>query len=293
MPSRASSPSRRQARPRCCCRQSRSSRPAAWRSIRRNRHCRTGPTPRLTTFRRRASTQRPTCWRSRAKYVLLCNRPAMVERPRPAGRTGATRVHCVARLRESYHCKAPHPAKIGMVRRFWDEFVDVVADHWRLAVLAIVALAIIAWLSPRTAQALATLYRHHRESYLASEILVVSAIARGGKTPGCQRDLHRAARLARAVRAPRAEADDLGSADGSRGSPPRRADRLDRERLFSSRVSPGDWSPPVLLRRVSVARRRLQRTILRGGAVRILHRILIPSDRHTSWGSTTARLLDK
>ena len=61
------------------------------------------------------------------------------------------------------------PAGEAGVRRNWGSLLDLVVDHWTLAVLALAALAALGWITPRVAQAMAAGYRHRREAYLRSE----------------------------------------------------------------------------------------------------------------------------
>jgi hypothetical protein len=71
---------------------------------------------------------------------------------------------------------AANPAAAGAAsagepgaRRNWDAALDLIADHWLLAVLAAAALAALGWLAPRAARAIAARYRQRREAYLRSE----------------------------------------------------------------------------------------------------------------------------
>ena len=52
----------------------------------------------------------------------------------------------------------------------WDALFDFVADHWFLAVLAFVVIAVLAWTAPRAVRAIAGRQRRRREAYLESEV---------------------------------------------------------------------------------------------------------------------------
>lgn len=146
-------------------------------------------------------------------------------------------------------------------RRSWHASLDRLLDHWPLIALLLAILAAIAWMTPRAIQALCHWNERRREAYRASEACAfarVRSAARRGDASRTYADLvawlervgslapdHTVAALRRAARDP----------------------ILDRQiaALEQSLFAPGAtggavaWSPQTLLRRLTAARRHLQR----------------------------------
>src|SRR5882724_11314286 len=60
-------------------------------------------------------------------------------------------------------------AGAAAARSNWTAIVDIVADHWAAAILALVGLAALAWIISRAGRTIVTLYRQRRASYRQSE----------------------------------------------------------------------------------------------------------------------------
>ena len=63
----------------------------------------------------------------------------------------------------------------------WDAVLDLIEDHWLLAVLAAAALAALGWFTPRAARAISAWYRQRREAYLQSEAFSFNRLRRAAR----------------------------------------------------------------------------------------------------------------
>jgi len=161
-------------------------------------------------------------------------------------------------------------------RRNWHAWLGFAADHWLLAIVALLALAGLAWIAPHAARAIAARHRQRREAYLRSEAWSFEQFRRtarrGDVRPAYFALLEWLRRFApvapeHSLAALKAAAHD-GALDSEIGS-------IERQ-LFASNRSADHWSPAQLLQRVSTARRRLQRQAARTETTRPLPQRLNP-----------------
>jgi hypothetical protein len=140
-----------------------------------------------------------------------------------------------------------------------DTLIDHVFDHWLLAVVALMVLAAMAWIAPRTVRAIASWRRQRREAYLQSEAWSFEQFC-GAVRHGDAKAVYFALLDWLQRFAPVAPDHSLEALKAASRDP-----ALDHEigsierRLFAADRCAGDWSPAQLLRRVSIARRKLQR----------------------------------
>jgi hypothetical protein len=139
-------------------------------------------------------------------------------------------------------------------RSNWAAIVYLVADHWAAALLAVVALAALAWIIPRAGRAIAALQRQRRASYLRSEQFSFDRLRRAARSGDAKAsyfallDWLQRFGPADTVEALKATARDLA---------------LEQEvasletKLFGSQPIGTDWSPRRFMRHVSSARRSL------------------------------------
>ena len=70
---------------------------------------------------------------------------------------------------------AANPAVVSSIggsaasRWNWRGIVELVANHWLLALIAVVVLALLAWLAPRLGRSIAVRHRQRRQAWLGSE----------------------------------------------------------------------------------------------------------------------------
>jgi hypothetical protein len=147
----------------------------------------------------------------------------------------------------------------GSSRSITDVLFDFVVDHWLLTIIALAALAVLVWLGPGAARAMTERYRRRRQAYLQSEAWSFEQFRNAAR--------HRGAKVAYFALlgwlqrfeplAPDHTLETLKAAT--------RDDALDHElgaierQLFAPDRCAGIWSGAQLLRRVSAARRTLQR----------------------------------
>ncbi|KRR09106.1 hypothetical protein CQ12_31410 [Bradyrhizobium jicamae] len=136
--------------------------------------------------------------------------------------------------------------------------VDLVAEHWLVALFALIVLGAIAWFAPRVSRAVAARWRRRRAAYLQSEDFSFHRLrhtARGGDARATYFALldwlqrFEPAAPDHTIHALKAAAKDA-ELDSELGS-------MERQ-LFAPTSGAGHWSPRRLLRRVSAARRDLR-----------------------------------
>jgi oxygen tolerance protein BatD len=150
----------------------------------------------------------------------------------------------------------------------WGRLLDLVADHWAFALLALAALALLGWITPRVARAMAAGYRHRREAYLRSESFAFSRLRRAARRGDAKAayfalldwlqrfepvaPLHTVESLKAAARDPALDLQ-IGAIE---------------QRLFAPHRDRDAWSPNHWLRLLSATRRRLQRQAARSERIR-------------------------
>ena len=145
------------------------------------------------------------------------------------------------------------------VRWSWDAIVDFIAGHWFMAMLALTALAVIAWFAPSVARTMAARYRRRQEAYLESEAWSFHLFRRAAAGDDARTVYF--AMLDWLQRFEPAAPDRTINALKRAAADP----ALDTEigaieqELFAPQRGVGQWSSRRLLRRVSAARRSLQR----------------------------------
>jgi hypothetical protein len=161
-------------------------------------------------------------------------------------------------------------------RRDWDALLDFAADHWPLAMIVLAGLAVLAWIAPRTAKAIAARQRQRREAYLRSEAWSFeqfrSAARRGNAKAAYFALLDWLRRFAPIAPDHNVEALKAAARDGALNS---EIGSIERQ-LFARDRGAGKRSPVQLLRRVSTARRTLQRQAVRAGKATPLPQHLNP-----------------
>jgi oxygen tolerance protein BatD len=149
-------------------------------------------------------------------------------------------------------------------RRSVATVVDLVAEHWLLGLLALIALGVLAWFAPRVVRAVSTERKRRHAAYLQSEEFSFHQLrnaARGGDARAMYFALldwlqrFEPAAPEHTIHSFKAAAKDA-TLDSELGS-------IERH-LFAPQSSAADWSPRPLLRQVSVARRDLRRRATRG-----------------------------
>lgn len=159
-------------------------------------------------------------------------------------------------------------------------FVDLLADHWLLALLAIGVLAALAWSAPRAARAIAGVYRRQHDRWLVSEARAFARLRAAAR----HRDAGKvyAALLDWLARFdPVAPNHTLDSFKALARDPAldRQIDAIERE-LFAPRGGDGDWSGRKLVSAMGSARRRLLRHAARTEVAGPLPRELNPVATH-------------
>jgi hypothetical protein len=163
----------------------------------------------------------------------------------------------------------------------WGRLLDLAADHWALAVLALAALAVLGWMTPRSARVMAAVYRHRREAYLRSESFAFTRLRRAARRGDAKAAYFALLDWLQRFEpvAPLHTVDSLKSAA--------RDPALDvqigaiQQKLFAPRRDAEAWSPHQWLRLLSATRRRLQRQAARSARTRSSQR-LNPVDDHVA-----------
>jgi len=155
--------------------------------------------------------------------------------------------------------------------------IGLTADHWLLAVITLAAIAGLAWMAPRVVGTIAAGYRQRRAAYLQSEAWSFaqfrSAARRGRVKAAYFALLDWLQRFA-----PAAPLHSLESLKKAAGDPALDHDIGSIERqLFAPDGDASHCSPVQLMRRVSIARRRLQRQVSQAETARPLPRQLNPN----------------
>jgi len=171
------------------------------------------------------------------------------------------------------------PADDGrsVVRWTLSTLIDVFADHWVLAVLALTILVALAWVVPAAAHRTTAFIQGRRAAYRASEawsFRQFRAAFRKGKAEAVYFDLLGWLRRFEPL-APAGTIDALTSAVDDPVLT-RQIDAL-RAKLFASGEGPADWKPRTLMRHVASARRTLRHRSLHAEATTALPRQLNPT----------------
>jgi hypothetical protein len=159
----------------------------------------------------------------------------------------------------------------------WAEVVGLVLDHWRLAVLAAIALAVTAWFLPRGVRTIAAGWRRRHRQYLQSEAWSFRQWRRTARSGDAKATyfallgwLQRFEPLApdHSLETLKAAAQDA-TLDREIGT-------IERQLFAPGRGSSTSWSGTKLLRRVSAVRKTLQRRPARDETAYSLPRRLNP-----------------
>jgi hypothetical protein len=173
----------------------------------------------------------------------------------------------------------------------WTALGDLIADHWRLMLLAIPVIAGLVWLAPGVVLGIAADHRRRRQAYLQSEAFAFSrfrhAVRHGDAKAAYFAMLDWLPHFGATRSDHSIEAFKVAAAD----------DVLDREidaieaELFAPRRGAGSWSGRQLLHRVRAARRKLRPHAGRGGDMRLPQQLnpVGPSSASAYWGRKPAR----
>ena len=168
------------------------------------------------------------------------------------------------------------PIGTSATRWNWDGMVEFVSDHWLLALIAVVFLALLAWLAPRLARTIAFHHRQRRESWLRSESGFFERLRHAARRGDARATYFALLEWLQRFE-PAAPLHTIKSLKAAARDPV-----LDREidalqtTLFAPHREAADWSPHQLLRRVGSVRRTLQRQSARSGRSHALPRRLNP-----------------
>jgi hypothetical protein len=160
-------------------------------------------------------------------------------------------------------------ANAPRARSTWVALVDLIADHWRLGLLAVLMIAALIWFAPGAVRAVADYHRRRRQAYLQSEAYAFSHFRHAVR----HRDA-KAAYFAMLDWLPHAGAttpDHTLEAFKAAASDPvlnREIAAIEAE-LFAAQRGASSWSRHRLLHRVSAARRRLRPHMGRRGHMRL------------------------
>jgi hypothetical protein len=159
----------------------------------------------------------------------------------------------------------------------WDAVIDFIADHWLIVILALAALAGMAWFAPAAAKTIAARYRRRREAYLQSEAWSFRRFRRTAGAGDARRTYF--AMLDWLQRFEPAAPDRTISALKTAAADPTLDSEIGsmEQELFAPQHSAGNWSSRRLLRRVSAARRSLQRRAAGNGTGQSLPQQLNPA----------------
>jgi hypothetical protein len=147
----------------------------------------------------------------------------------------------------------------------WETLIDFVADHWRLVIPAVSIIAVVAWFAPRVGRTIATLLRRRRETYLQSEAYAFGLLRRAVHHRDASATYFLLLEWLQRFEpvAPHHSVEALKAAA--------RDPALDRQlgaiedELFAPQHIGEGYSRRLLLRRISAARRGLQRLAAHGG----------------------------
>jgi len=156
-------------------------------------------------------------------------------------------------------------ASAPMARTTWAAIVNLIVDHWRLALLAALVIGGLSWFAPAAVRRIAAHHRRHREAYLQSEAFAFSRFRHAVR----RRDA-RAAYFTLLDWLPHVGATtsdhSIEAFKVAAGDPAldHEIDAIEAE-LFAVQSRAGQWSRRQLLHRVTAARRRLRpRAVHRG-----------------------------
>src|SRR5215470_2266444 len=162
-------------------------------------------------------------------------------------------------------------------RRSVNAIVDLLAEHWLIALLALAALAIAGWFAPRVVRAIIARRKRRQAAYLQSEEFSFHQFRHAARR-GDARTIYFAlldwlqrfepAAPDHTIHSLKAAANDA-ALESELGS-------IERQ-LFAPQPGAGHWSPRRLLRHVSLARRDLRRRAAGGGETRRLPSQLNPA----------------
>jgi hypothetical protein len=160
-------------------------------------------------------------------------------------------------------------AGAATARSTWAAFVDLIADHWRLGLLAILLIAGLIWFAPGAVRRIADYRRRRRQAYLQSEAYAFSrfrhAVRHGDAKAAYFAMLDWLPHVGATTPDHTVEAFKMAAADPALD---REIDAIEAE-LFASRRDTGHWSRRQLLHRMSAARRRLRPHAGRSGQMRL------------------------
>jgi hypothetical protein len=147
-------------------------------------------------------------------------------------------------------------AGTAAARSNWTAIVDLVADHWAAAILALVGLAALAWIIPRAGRAIANLNRQHRVSYLQSEQFYFDQLRRAARSGDAKASYF--ALLAWLQRFGLAGTIDTLKVTARDPALEQEVTSLETQ-LFASQPTGASWSPRRFIRHVGSARRSLRK----------------------------------
>lgn len=151
----------------------------------------------------------------------------------------------------------------------WAAIVDLIADHWRLALLAILVIGGLIWFTPGAVRRIAAYHRRRRQAYLQSEAFAFSRFRRAVRHGDARAAYFAMLDWLPHVGAARSdhsiEAFKLVAADPRLN---REIDAIEAE-LFAPQRGADHWSRRQLLHHMSAARRRLRTHAARGGDMRL------------------------
>jgi hypothetical protein len=160
-----------------------------------------------------------------------------------------------------------------------DAVIDFIVDHWLITTLALIAFAALAWVAPRTIRKIAEELRGRREAYLQSEAWSFGQFRRAARH-GNARTTYFALLDWLQRFAPVAPDHSLETLKAAAHDDALNSEILSIERkLFATGSTDDHCSPARLLRRVSAARRTLQRQRVRSETTRSLPHRLNPIGR--------------
>ena len=192
---------------------------------------------------------------------------------------------------------APNPAvqsagaSAPKARLNWTAIVDLMAEHWRFALLATLAIAGLTWAAPGAVRRIASYHRHRRQAYAQSEAFAFSRFRHAVR----YRDAKAAyfamldwlPHVGAATPDHTVEAFKLAAGDPVLD---REIDAIEAE-LFAAQHDATRWSRRQLLHRVSAARRRLRPHAERSGKMRLPQQLnpVGPSSTSAHGGRKPAR----
>ena len=164
-------------------------------------------------------------------------------------------------------------------RTKWMAVVDLALDHWIAAFLTLAALAVLCWIVPSAARAVAARYRERHESYLRSERYSFDRLRRAARGGDARASYFALLDWLQRF-GPAATVDSLKA---TAGDPVLGREIASLEtRLFAGRPASADWSPRRFIRHVSAARRNLRKSVVRRSADSALPQQLNPVNASTA-----------